>query len=134
MFHREVLHRTFKITPKYVYIMHVHQCDVGKENSREILKAIGYVISLDKSYFKVKDLTNMLAMKPNGRHKLSHSLKTLVSQKQIEIYHKNSRNLYYIPVQKKLQDAYYEFLWNHAPNHVSQCTGQLLESNFLQYP
>jgi len=123
MFHGAMRHRTFKITPKYVYTMHVHQCDVEKENSREILKTIGYVISLNKSYFKVKDLTNMLAIKPNGRHKLSHSLKTLVNQKLIEIYHKNSRNLYYIPVQKKLLDAYYESLWNHAPNHVSQCTG-----------
>lgn len=123
MFHRENRHRTFKITPKYVYIMHVHQCDVEKEKSRETLKTIGYVISLNKSYFKVKDLTNMLAIKPNGRHKLSRSLKTLVNQKLIEIYHKNSRNLYYIPVQKKLLDAYYESLWNHASNHVSQCTG-----------
>lgn len=123
MFHRAKRHRTFKITPKYVHTMHVHQCDVEKENSREILKTIGYVISLNKSYFKVKDLTNMLAIKPNGRHKLSHSLKTLVNQKLIEIYHKNSRNLYYIPVQKKLLDAYYESLWNHASNHVSQCTG-----------
>ena len=103
--------------------MHAHQCDVEKENSKEILKTIGYVISLNKSYFKVKDLTNMLAIKPNGRHKLSRSLKPLVSQKLIEIYHKNSRNVYYIPVQKKLLDAYYEYLWNHAPNQVSQCTG-----------
>jgi len=102
--------------------MYINQCDVGKENLREILKTIGYVISLNKSYFKVKDLTNMLAIKPNGRHKLSHSLKTLVSQKLIEVYHKSSRNLYYIPVQKKLLDAYYESLWNHTPNHISQCT------------
>jgi len=123
MFHGAMRHRTFKITQKYVCTMYVHQCDVGKEKSREILKTIGYVISLNKSYFKVRDLTNMLAIKPNGRHKLSHSLKTLVNQKLIEIYHKNSRNLYYIPVQKKLLDAYYESLWNHAPNQVSQCTG-----------
>lgn len=102
--------------------MYVHQCDVGKENSREILKTIGYVISLNKSYFKVRDLTNMLAIKPNGRHRLSRSLKVLINQKLIEIYHKNSRNLYYVPVQKKLLDAYYESLWNHAPNHVLQCT------------
>ena len=122
MFHRAMRHGTFKITPKYGYLMHVHQCDVGKENSREILKTVGYVISLNKSYFKVKDLTNMLAIKPNGRHKLSRSLKTLVNQKLIEIYHKNSRNLYYIPVQKKLLDAYYESLWNHAPNYILQCT------------
>ena len=123
MFHREIRHRTFKITPKYVYIMHVPQCDVEKEKSREILKTIGYVISLNKSYFKVKDLTNMLTIKPNGRHKLSRSLKTLVSKKLIEIYHKNSRNLYYIPVQKKLLNAYYESLWNHTPNHISQGMG-----------
>ena len=101
--------------------MYVYQCDVGKENSRENLKTIGYVISLNKSYFKVKDLTNMLGIKPNGRHKLSHSLKTLVNQKLIEIYHKNSRNLYYIPVQKELLDAYYESLWNHVENHALQC-------------
>ena len=75
MFHRAKRHRIFRITSKYVYTMYVHQCDVGKENSREILKTIGYVISLSKSYFKVKDLTNMLAIKTNGRHKLSHSLK-----------------------------------------------------------
>jgi len=122
MFHRAKRHRIFRITLEYVYIMYINQCDVGKENLREILKTIGYVISLNKSYFKVKDLTNMLAIKPNGRHKLSHSLKTLVSQKLIEVYHKSSRNLYYIPVQKKLLDAYYESLWNHTPNHISQCT------------
>lgn len=123
MFHRAKRHRTFRIKSKYVYTMYVHQCDVEKEKSREILKTAGYVISLNKSYFKAKDLTNMLAIKPNGRHKLSHSLKTLVNQKLIEIYHKNSRNLYYVPVQKKLLDAYYESLWSHTPNHVSQCTG-----------
>jgi hypothetical protein len=94
--------------------MHVYQCDIGKENSREILKTTGYVISLNKDYFRVKDLTNMLGIKPKGRHKLSRSLKTLVSHKLIEIYHKNSRNLYYIPVQKDLLDAYYEVLWSHT--------------------
>ena len=114
MFHRVMCHRAFKITPKHGYTMYVHQRGVKKENSREILKAIGYVISLNKSYFKVKDLTNMLTIKPNGRHRLSRSLKTLVNQKLIEIYDKNSRNLYYIPVQKKLLDAYYESLWNQA--------------------
>lgn len=122
MFHRAKRHRIFRITSEYVYTMYINQCDVGKENLKEILKTIGYIISLNKSYFKVKDLTNMLAIKPNGRHRLSHSLKTLVSQKLIEVYHKSSRNLYYIPVQKKLLDAYYEFLWNHTSNHISQCT------------
>lgn len=92
--------------------MHAYPCDIGKENSREILKTIGYVISLNKNYFKVKDLTNMLGLKPNGRHRLSYSLKALISQELIEIYRKNDRNIYYIPVQEKLLDAYYEFLWN----------------------
>ena len=54
----------------------------------------------------------MLAIKTNGRHKLSHSLKTLVNQKLIELYHKNSPKLYYTPVQKKLLDAYYETFGN----------------------
>jgi hypothetical protein len=95
---------------------------VRKENSREILKTIGYVISLNKNYFKVKDLTNMLGIKPKGRHKLSHSLKTLVSRELIVIYYKNSRNFYHIPVQKRLLDAYYESLWDHVQNHALQRT------------
>ena len=82
------------------------------------MKTIGYVISLNKDYFKAKDLTNMLGIKPKGRHKMSHSLETLVSHKLIEIYHKNNRNLYHIPVQKRLLDAYYESLWNHVQNHA----------------
>ena len=99
--------------------MHAFQRDVGEEeNSKEILKTIGYVISLNKIYFKAKDLTNMLGIKPKGRHKLSWSLDTLVNHKLIEIYHKNSRNLYHIPVQKKLLDAYYESLWNHVQNRI----------------
>ena len=92
--------------------MPTHQCDIRKENSREILKTIGYVISLNKNYFKVKDLTNMLGIKTNGRHRLSYSLKALISQELIEIYRKNDRNIYYIPVQEKLLDAYYESLWD----------------------
>lgn len=76
------------------------------------MKTIGYVISLNKNYFKVKDLTNMLGIKTNGRHRLSYSLKALISQELIEIHHKNDRNTYYIPVQEKLLDAYYESLWN----------------------
>lgn len=94
--------------------MYGHQRHVGEETvSKEILKTIGYVLSLNKSYFKAKDLTNMLGVKPKGRHKLSWSLKTLVDHKLIEIYHKNSRNLYRISVEKTLVDAYYETLWNH---------------------
>ena len=76
------------------------------------MKTIGYVISLNKDYFRVKDVTNMLGLKPKGRLKLSRSLKTLVGYKLIELYHKNSRNFYYIPVQKRLLDVYYEALWN----------------------
>jgi len=87
---------------------------VEKEKAREILKIIGYVISLNKRYFKAKDLTNMLGIKSKGRHKLSHSLETLVSHKLVEIYYKNNRNLYHIPVQKRLLDAYYECLWNYV--------------------
>jgi predicted MarR family transcription regulator len=92
--------------------MHTHQCDIRKEGSREILKTIGYVISLNKHYFKVKDLTNMLGIKPNGRHRLSYSLKALIRQELIEIYRKNDRNIYYIPVRGKLLDAYYSSLWD----------------------
>jgi hypothetical protein len=102
--------------------MCAHEWEVEKGSSREILKTIGYVISLNKNYFKVKNLTNMLGIKTKGRHKMSRSLKTLVGQKLIEVYHKNSRNLYYIPVQKELLDAYYESLWNHVENHALQCT------------
>jgi predicted MarR family transcription regulator len=91
--------------------MHAHQCGKGSESSREILKIIGYVVSLKKDYFRVKDLTNMLGIKTNGRHKLSYSLKALISQELIEIHQKNDRNTYYIPVQEKLLDAYYESLW-----------------------
>ena len=100
--------------------MHACQSETGKENSREILKTIGYVISLNKDYFRVKDVTNMLGLKPKGRLKLSRSLKTLVGYKLIELYHKNSRNLYYIPAQKRLQDTYYESLWNYIQNHALQ--------------
>jgi len=82
------------------------------KDSEEILRTIGYVISLNKSYFRVKDVTNMLGTKPKGRHRISHSLKTLARHRLIEIYHKNSRNFYYLPVPKDLQDAYYECLWN----------------------
>jgi len=89
---------------------------VKREDSREILKIIGYVISLNKSYFKARDLTNMLGIRSRGRHRLSHSLKTLVSRRLIEIYYRNDRNLYHIPAQKKLLDAYYEFLWNNVQN------------------
>ena len=92
--------------------MRVYQRHTSEENSRGILRIIGYVISLNKEYFRVKDVTNMLGMKPKGRHRVSHSLKILVSHRLIEIYHKNSRNFYYIPVQKDLLDAYYECLWN----------------------
>ncbi len=100
-------------------MMYGHQRHVGEETvSKEILKTIGYVLSLNKSYFKAKDLTNMLGVKPKGRHKLSWSLKTLVDHKLIEIYHKNSRNLYHIPFEKRLLDTYHENLWNHvqSPN------------------
>ena len=83
-----------------------------KKDSIEILKTIGYVISLNKDYFRVKDVTNMLGLKPKGRHKISRTLKTLVNHRLIEIYHKNSRNLYYIPIQKEILDAYYKCLWN----------------------
>lgn len=94
--------------------MHVQQRDTEAENpSKEILKTIGYVVSLKKIYFKTKDLTNMLGVKPEGRHKLSWSLRRLLNRNLIEIYHKNSRNLYRIPVEKTLVDAYYETLWNH---------------------
>ena len=82
------------------------------KDSEEILRTIGYEISLNKSYFRVKDVSNMLGTKPKGRHRISHSLKTLARHRLIEIYHKNSRNFYCIPVQKDLQDAYYECLWN----------------------
>ena len=95
-------------------MMCVCQRNIRKEDAREILKTIGYVISLSKDYFRVKDVTNMLGIKPKGRHKISHSLKTLASHRLTEIYHKNSRNLYYIPVQKDLQDAYYDYLWNRT--------------------
>ena len=101
--------------------MYVCQREVRRDNSREILKTIGYVISLNKKYFKVKDLTNMLGIRSQGRHKLSYSLKALLNDELIEIYHKNSRNLYYIPAQKRLLDAYYESLWNLVLDHVSQC-------------
>lgn len=97
--------------------MYDHQRRVGEEIvSKEILKTIGYVLSLNKTYFKAKDLTNMLGIKPKGRHKLSWSLKTLVNHKLIEIYHKNSRNLYHIPFEKRLLDAYHENLWNNVQN------------------
>jgi len=89
---------------------------IEEEKSREILKIIGYVISLNKRYFKAKDLTNMLGIKSKGRHKLSHSLETLVSLNLVEIYYKNNRNLYHIPVQKRLLDVYYESLWNYVQN------------------
>jgi hypothetical protein len=94
--------------------MHVQQRDTEAENgSKEILKTIGYVVSLKKIYFKTRDLTNMLGVKPEGRHKLSRSLRSLLNRNLIEIYHKNSRNLYRIPVEKTLVDAYYKVLWNH---------------------
>ncbi|MFQ6064198.1 MAG: hypothetical protein ACE5L6_01865 [Candidatus Bathyarchaeia archaeon] len=83
------------------------------------MKTIGYVISLNKDYFRVKDVTNMLGIKPKGRHKISRSLKTLVSHRLIEIYHKNSRNLYHIPDQKDLLDIYYESLWNQIETIVT---------------
>jgi len=86
------------------------------------LKTIGYVISLNKNYFKAKDLTNMLGIKPKGRHKLSHSLKTLIRHELIVIFRRNNRNLYHIPVQERLLDAYYESLWDHVQNHALQCT------------
>ena len=92
--------------------MYVCQCNMRLKDSEEILRTIGYVISLNKNYFRVKDVTNMLGTKPKGRHRISHSLKTLARHRLIEIYHKNSRNFYYLPVPKDLQDAYYECLWN----------------------
>ena len=92
--------------------MYVHQSE--EESSKGILKILDYVISLNKDYFKARDLANMLGIKPKGRHKLSHSVETLVRRRLIEIYHKNSRNLYYIPIRKRLVDAYYESLWNHT--------------------
>lgn len=94
--------------------MHIHQRPAGREkDTKEILKIIGYVVTLKKSYFKAKDLTNMLGIKPRGRHKLSWSLRRLLNHRLIEIYHKNSRNLYHIPVEKRLVDAYHENLWSH---------------------
>ena len=101
--------------------MYVSQYEVGKEKSRELLKTIGYVVSLNKNYFKAKDLTNMLGIKSNGRHRLSHSLEILVSQKLIEINRKNNRNLYHIPVKERLLDAYYDSLWNYTQHHELQC-------------
>jgi len=68
MFHRIILHSTSKITPKYVYTMYIHQCNAGEENSKGILKTLSYIVSLNKNYFKAKDLTNMLGIKPKGRH------------------------------------------------------------------
>ena len=94
--------------------MYVHKLDTKKGNMRAELKTLGCVISLNKSFFKTRDLTNMLGLKPRGRHKLSHTLEALVSQKLIEIYHRNSRNLYHIPIRKKLLDAYYEALWSQV--------------------
>lgn len=99
--------------------MYASQYDPKREDSREVLKTIGYVISLNKDYFRVKDVTNMLGIKPKGRHKISRSLKTLVSHRLIEIYHKNSRNLYHIPDQKDLLDIYYESLWNQIETIVT---------------
>ncbi|UCE44260.1 MAG: hypothetical protein JSV57_01880, partial [Candidatus Bathyarchaeota archaeon] len=85
-----------------------------------ILKTIGYVISVNKEYFKAKDLTNMLGIKPKGRHRLSHSLTILVYSRLIEIYHKNNRNLYHIPVLERLLDAYYQSLWSHVQDSPMQ--------------
>ena len=99
---------------------------IEKEKSREILKIIGYVISLNKRYFKTKDLTNMLGIKSKGRHKLSHSLETLVSHNLVEIYYKNNRNLYHIPVQKRLLDVYYECHWTYVQNRSGlYCTSRM---------
>lgn len=80
MFHRAMFHWASKITPKYVYTMHVHQLEAEKEN-RERFRRYGYIVSLSKDYFEVEDLAKMLGIKSKGRHKLPHSLKTLVSQK-----------------------------------------------------
>ncbi|UCG45722.1 MAG: hypothetical protein JSV58_02810 [Candidatus Bathyarchaeota archaeon] len=97
--------------------MYIQKLDARRGNMKAELKTLGCVISLNKSFFKTRDLTNMLGIKPKGRHKLSHVLEALVNQRLIEIYHRNSRNLYHIPVWKKLLDAYYESLWNYVSYH-----------------
>lgn len=90
-----------------------HQ-DPERENCRELLKTIGYVVSLKKHYFRVRDIINLLGMQPTlGRHRLSYSVKSLANRNLIQIYHRNSCNLYHIAARSKLLDAYYESLWSH---------------------
>lgn len=101
------------------------------ESLKELLKVAGYVISLNKAFFKAKDLTNLLGIKPKGRHKLSWDLNALLSRGLIEIYHKNSRNLYHIQYPKKLIDTYHEALWTCVLEHTHVNAKQSTNLDFV---